>query len=220
MNRIFLVGNGASLKHTNMDLLIGQPSMALNKIYKLYDQTDWRPTHYVKIDFSAFDPDDWRAEVMPHILNGEQCLLWDVFKAGAEIHDGHYEYIPNGIGEFENVRYIPRCHHHDQRTVGWHHICTGLNSIVPMVIWAVELGFSEIVLVGCDATYNDPRKDHFTPDYFIAVDPDYANRNNTNIKMAHNFLRDNCPIPILDATVNGSLTQYPKVKLEEMCQPS
>ncbi len=59
-SRIFLIGNGASLKNTNMDLLIGQDSMAVNKIHKFYPFTQWRPTHYVKVDYSTFDPDDWK----------------------------------------------------------------------------------------------------------------------------------------------------------------
>lgn len=213
MSRIFLVGNGASLKQTNLDLLIGQPSMAVNKIHKIYPFTDWRPTHYVKLDYSTFDHEGWRAEVLPHINNGEQCLLWDAFRNGADPEDGNYEHIPDGIGDFENVTYIPRCEHHYLRTADWHDICTGLNSIVTMAIWAVNLGFDEIVLVGCDGVYSDFRKDHFTNDYFLEVDGDYIDRNNTNIIMAHNLIKAKCPVKIFDATVDGHLTQYEKVDL-------
>jgi hypothetical protein len=212
---MFIVGNGVSLKKTDIDLLIGHDSMALNKIHKIYGTTKWRPTHYVKVDYSGFDPDNWKEEVLHHVNNGEHCLLWDAFRSGADPYDGNYEFIFDGIGDFENVRYIPRCEHHYLRTAEWHNICTGLNSIVTMFIWAVELGYKEIVLVGCDGLFTTPAQDHFVEDYYNAVDGDYTNRNNINIKKAHDMLSVSCPVPIYDATMGGHLTQYPKVRLED-----
>jgi hypothetical protein len=215
--RIFLIGNGSSLKKTNLDLLIGKDSMAVNKIHKFYDRTAWRPTHYVKVDYSAFDPEDWKDEVLEHVTRGEECLLWDAFRAGADPHDGNHEFIPDGIGDFENVHYIPRCHHHYLRQAAWHIICTGLNSIVTMAIWAVELGYQEIVLVGCDGHFTNPKDDHCTEDYYKTWDADYANRNNINIGEAHELIRRNCPVPIINATVGGVLDMYPRVELTKLC---
>jgi len=217
MNRIFLVGNGASLKNTNLDLLVGLPSMAVNKIHLYYPFTHWRPTHYFKVDYSIFDPehpDDWRSEILQHVDNGEQCLLWDAFRAGADPRDGNYEWIPDGVGNFANVRYIPRCKHHYQLKGEWHPVCTGLNSILTMAIWAVELGFDEIVLVGCDGKYTNPKEDHCVECYYHAWDIDYAKRNNDMVHKAHKVISENCPVPVLDATVGGSLQMYPKVDLE------
>jgi hypothetical protein len=216
VSRIFLIGNGASLKHTNLDLLIGKPSMAVNKIHKIYKATRWRPTHYVKVDYSTFDPDDWKDEVLQHVTSGEQCLLWDAFHSGADRNDGNYEFIFDGIGDHRNVLYIPRCAHHYLLTGDWHDYCTGLNSIVTMANWAVLLGFKEIVLVGCDGKFTDPKKDHFTPSYYKKVDGEYAKRNNDLIQKAHDLLAAKCPIPIWDATVDGQLTQHKKKILGEL----
>lgn len=198
-----------------MELLIGKDSMAVNKIHKIYRFTGWRPTHYVKVDYSAFDPDDWKLEVLQHINNGEECLLWDAFRAGANPYDGNFEYIPDGIGDFQNARYIPRCEHHYLRTAAWHNLCTGLNSIVTMALWAVELGYKEIVLIGCDGFFSNPKEDHFVEDYYKKVDETYADRNNENITKAHALLHENCPIPIYDATVEGRLNIHRKVRLED-----
>jgi len=219
LNRIFLVGNGYSLRNTNLDLLIGKPSMAVNKIHKLYPitNTKWRPSHYVKVDFSAFDPDNWKDEILEHVTNNEQCLLWDAFRAGAEKNDGNYEYIYDGIGDFPNVNYIPRCEHHYLLQGSWHGICTGLNSILTMAIWAVVLGYQEIVLVGCDGWFSNPKEDHFDENYYKAWDADYANRNNINVNAAHEIIRQYCPIPVLDATVGGRLEMYKRTTLEELC---
>lgn len=214
-SRIFLVGNGESLKVTNLDLLRGHDSMAVNKIHLIYPRTLWRPTHYVKVDYSAFDGDDWKQEILPHVNNGEQCLLWDAFRAGVSREDGNYEFIHDGIGEFDNVRYIPRCEHHYLRQGTWHETCTGLNSILTMCLWAVELGYQEIILVGCDGKFTTPDKDHFIEGYYKTWDSDYTQRNNINIRMAHDVISQNCPIPIYDATAGGYLDMYPKVRLED-----
>jgi hypothetical protein len=210
-----LVGNGSSLKKTNLDLLTDKPSMAVNKIHLIYPKTTWRPSHYLKVDYSAFDGDDWKQEVLPHVVRGEKVLLWDAFRAGASKGDGNYEYIYDGIGDHPNVTYIPRCSHHYLRLGAWHDICTGLNSILTMTIWAVQLGYKEIVLVGCDGLFTTPDKDHFIEGYYKSWDSDYTNRNNININMVHEVISRECPIPIYDATVDGNLTCYPKVKLED-----
>lgn len=219
VKRIFLIGNGASLKETNLDLLVGLDCMTVNKsnaLMEMFPRFD--PKFYVKIDYSPFDKDDWKQEVLPHVERGETCLLWDAFRKGAAAWDGNHEYIQDGIGDFENVRYIPRCKHHYARTADWHSICTGLNSIVTMVIWAVQMQYSEIVLVGCDGLFTTPDRDHYTEDYYKNWDADYANRNNSNILMAHAMLSKYCPVPVYDATVNGHLDFYPKVRLEDVCQ--
>lgn len=215
MNRIFLVGNGASLKKTNLDSLIGKPSMGVNKIHKIYGKTLWRPSHYVKVDYSPFDDEPWQNEVLPHVERREQCLLWHAFHGGITSVSEQYE-IKGGIGDLPNVLYVPHCKHSDEGTGEWHDHCTGLNSILTMANWAVLLGFTEIVLVGCDGKYSDPRKDHFIPGYYKKVDAGYVERNNRMTQKAHDLLAAKCPIPILDATIGGSLTQHRKVVLEEL----
>lgn len=216
MSRIFLVGNGASLKRTPLDLLKFEFSMAVNKIHMIYPHTVWRPTHYMKVDYSAFAGDNWKEEVMPHILRGEQCLLWDAFRAGADKYDGNYEYIPDGIGDFDNVTYIPRCNHHYLATGDWHEICTGCNSILTMMIWAVQLGFEKIYLVGCDGEYSTPDKDHFDDKYYEKWDETYAARNNKMTRLAHDIAKGKCPVPVINCTVGGSLDMWPREKLEDV----
>jgi len=44
--RCFIIGNGPSLKITDLDRLHGEITFASNKIYLAFDQTEWRPTYY------------------------------------------------------------------------------------------------------------------------------------------------------------------------------
>ena len=45
--RVFLVANGPSLKDTDLDLIKGEVSFAMNRVSMLYDSTEWRPTYYL-----------------------------------------------------------------------------------------------------------------------------------------------------------------------------
>jgi hypothetical protein len=47
--RVFLVGNGPSLKRTPLELLEDEYSIAMNKIDLLFEQTSWRPTYYLNV---------------------------------------------------------------------------------------------------------------------------------------------------------------------------
>ena len=48
MARAFIVGNGPSLRNTNLDKLIGEVSFGCNNVHLIYKQTKWRPTHYIR----------------------------------------------------------------------------------------------------------------------------------------------------------------------------
>ena len=48
--RAFIIGNGSSLRISDLDRLTGEITFACNKIYLAFDQTQWRPTYYVAGD--------------------------------------------------------------------------------------------------------------------------------------------------------------------------
>jgi len=48
--RCFIMGNGPSLKATDLDTLIHEYTFGSNMIYKIFDQTVWRPTFHCTID--------------------------------------------------------------------------------------------------------------------------------------------------------------------------
>jgi hypothetical protein len=48
--RCFIIGNGPSLNAEDLDKLKSEITFAFNRIYYLFDQTDWRPTYYCSED--------------------------------------------------------------------------------------------------------------------------------------------------------------------------
>ena len=195
-SRIFLVGNGMSLNWTPVSEL--HPKMGVNKIGALTDVE-----YYVKVDNTEFDGGEWKSEVMPFVEAGRPCLLWAGFR--------------DEIGDRPNVTYVTRCKHHNvpeghkDASPGWHEpFCTAWNSINIMAQWAVKLGFTEIVLVGCDLDFTDGKTDHFMP-YYTKVDHGYRRRNNANVMAAHRLIARECPVPVYNGTIGGSLEVFPRV---------
>lgn len=199
MAAYWLVGNGPSMP-ASLHLVSGF-SIGVNKIAGI---KTWRPTHYVKVDYSPFDGESWKDEILPFIETDTPCLLWDAFR------DGDNDFgISDGLGDRSNVTWIARCKHHGEpptskyRATEWHEpFCTAYNSLNIMAQWAVKLGATEIHLIGCDGKFTNGKDDHFMP-YYEYVDAGYVERNNSHVLAAHQLIKANCPVPVYDHTPNG-----------------
>ena len=74
--RCFIIGNGPSLKAEDLDKLQNEICFASNMIYKIYDQTSWRPTYYCNSDTRIlkkmiFDPLFWNSGAKIHFFRDE-----------------------------------------------------------------------------------------------------------------------------------------------------
>lgn len=202
--RFWLVGNGPSLDAGQLDIIAGENCIAVNKIAGIFPRTKWRPTHYVKVDYSPFDGGSWQEEIAPFLESGIPCLLWDAFRTG---DDGFG--IQEGLGDWPNVTWVERCKHHGEpptskyRAKKWHKpFCTAYNSLNIMAQWAVKLGATEIYLIGCDGKFTNGKDDHFMP-YYENVDAGYVERNNSHVRAAQELIKANCPVPVRDMTPYG-----------------
>jgi hypothetical protein len=219
LKRVYLLGNGLSLKDIPVEFLRDVQTMGVNKI-----GAHFTPDYYVKVDMTVFAGENtWKDEVLPMVGAGIPCLLWDKFRDGEPDPNAAFgDSIPEGIGDQPNVRWVPRCEHHGigpgQKgcSTAWHSpICTAYNSISAMAQWAEELGFEEIILLGCDLNFSDGILDHFMP-YYKQVDSGYVERNNINAVAAHELIKKSCKIPVYNATPGGALTVWPRIDLHEM----
>lgn len=51
-DRCFIIGNGPSLTREDLELLVNEKTFAFNRIYQMYQYTNWRPTYYMVVDMS------------------------------------------------------------------------------------------------------------------------------------------------------------------------
>lgn len=150
--RIFLVGNGPSLKKTPLDLLQGEYTLAMNRINLVYRTTKWRPTFFVATTDDIRTIPEFRKDVMETIELGVPTFAWDLFE--------------KFIGKRDNVYYL-NCHLDyndglpDSSPLEWlsDDITKGVykfgTSMLPAMQVILYLGFDTIYLIGADLGYND-----------------------------------------------------------------
>lgn len=197
-DRIFLVGNGPSLKHTPLELLKGEDTMGMNAIDLIYGQTTWRPKYYYCIDVNENDK-HWKDAIKSN-LNCEKVFLWDGWK---------------NLFQGKNIEWIHHCqkHHfysleHPKRMNEWHlpTLCTAIGSMSAMMQLSVLMGYKAIYLIGCDL-FDGPAH-HFRDDYPNYSKLDYRTRLEFHL---HEIAHRSSPVPIYNATMGGTLEVHPRV---------
>lgn len=141
--RCFVVGNGPSLKVEDLDKLheYGEICFGFNRICRVYDRTEWRPTYFCVGD--------------PRVIN---VMEYDIPKIEGNIFLGDaYHSYKNPI--FSNVNYV----HLNFEYYG--DFCPEFSRDITVEVrlgntvvydiglqFAFYMGFSEIYLIGCDCS--------------------------------------------------------------------
>ncbi len=143
--RCFVIGNGPSLSIDDLELLKGEYTFGVNRIYNLFDQTTWRPSYYMATD-AEFIRSEWKnIEKVNSIKFLNNRSVVDKIKNDKEL-------IPVFINEVAPIRrysYIKRTISTDLKK--------GFSMNYSVVCFAIELaiymGFTEIYLLGVDHNY-------------------------------------------------------------------
>lgn len=149
--RCFIIGNGPSLTVDDLNRLRFEYTFASNKIYLLFDQTQWRPTYYSCEDTLVIQQN------ADKILDLDRTLK--IFPSNILEHverkDGCYfcEFI-NHPELLEEPPSFERQFSYDL-TRGLHWGSTITYSLIQM---AVFMGFKDVYLLGVDHLYVTPRK--------------------------------------------------------------
>jgi hypothetical protein len=210
--RHWIIANGSSLNHTPLDLLKDETTWGMNRIHLHYNETKWRPTYYLMVDWNQQNPHNYWKECIQAHWNTKK-FLWDGFR------DGHPYFELETIGEVPNTTWIPRCKKHHyymasnwKRAESWHlpTICTAFSGIGAMMQLAVQEGATELYIVGADLYVSDYRKNFFTENYTDDQRPRDV-LDNENMIQVHTVAKRSSPIPIYNATLGGKLEVYERV---------
>ena len=144
--RCFIIGNGPSLVPEDLDALVGEHCFAANRIYKLFDQTEWRPTYLL-----AFDKDIVEKEADKLASLSLPCIFLDkVAKkrcgdVGDNVHffnkDRHFHIRQHSLNHVYYSEDVSR------------RVCGGGTVTYAAMQMALYMGYKEIYLVGIDHTY-------------------------------------------------------------------
>ncbi len=216
--RCFLIGNGPSLRIEDLNKLHenGEICIGCNKIYQIYDKTNWRADYLCMCDHRAINS---CAKDIPNI--SETVILGDTYQ--------HHkvEFLDNAfyvhlIGELF-APYKPGFS--DDIVKG---VYMGWNIVYDLMIQiAAYMGFSEMYLLGVDHhfssnPYND--ENHFIKDYFseeekrlVDRDPNAFNMEARSLgfQRAEEYSRKN-GFRIFNATRGGKLEVFERVDFDSL----
>lgn len=144
--RCFIIGNGPSLKPSDLDRISGEFSFAANRIYHIYEQTQWRPTYYVSIDMESL-PFEFE-----NIKNGGdyiKFLNYDCVGYARKASDKIIYIMPYGrynLNVYDKVA--------DSLSEDISNHVTKVHTVtVTSIEIAIYMGFKEIYLLGVDNNY-------------------------------------------------------------------
>ncbi|MFC1714992.1 6-hydroxymethylpterin diphosphokinase MptE-like protein [Candidatus Poribacteria bacterium] len=210
--RCFILGNGPSLKKTDLSRLESEFTFGLNRIYLLFDELGFVTTYYVSVNRLVIE------QCASEIIGKVPCPKFISWRAR-----GLIEFAPDMM--FLRSHYSPRFFTNITEGV-WEGATV---TYVAMQV-AYYLGFEKVILVGVDhsfTTKGEPHKavvsqgddpNHFDPNYFGKGFKWHLPDLETS-ELAYRIARDqftSAGRQIVDATIGGKLQVFPKVDYDTL----
>lgn len=205
--RCFIIGNGPSLKSTDLTLLKNEYTIGLNRIYLNFDKMNFQPTFYCAVN--------------PNVIRQFGHEIDQLHSIKFLRHETR-RYITNHWNCFFMESYGVHDFNRDISDFKW---CEGWTVTYCAMQVAYYLGFNDVYLVGVDHRFvnvGTPNKlnvaqgddpNHFHPSYFgkgIKWDYPDLERSETSYKVARKQYDENGR-SLFDATIGGNLNVFPKV---------
>lgn len=205
----FIVGNGPSLTIEQLEAIKDRDCFGANRIYKMFEQTDWRPLYYViqdrydntrgvyeNLDVNTLFVSDfyWRE----HGMNNPSAICY---------------HINRTLNQRGNIPFSEDCSKYIQ---------AASTVTYTMLQLAVYMGYSTIYLIGMDHTYatvtNDRgvviQRNNVRNHAFEDERPNEVVANITYMEDAYNTARKYCDehgVRIYNATIGGALEIFDRV---------
>ena len=163
--KCFVIGNGPSLTAADLDRLqdSGIPTFAMNRVFKLFPQTIWRPTYYISEDILILKDTITDVEEIPSEITFIPINLH--WYENIDVHNAQYFWMDYNSELQESFGLSLDC----ARAVR----CRGTVTST-CIQFAVYMGFSEIYLLGIDHNYSksidlngNVVEDKSVKDYFV-----------------------------------------------------
>lgn len=210
--RCFIIGNGPSLKQTDLKKLKNEYTFGMNRIYLGFPEMGFQTTYFLTINSLVIEQcaEDIRRLSMPRFV------CWRSRRVIGTAPDLNFLHTTYNGAKFA----------FDARGRLWE----GATVTYVALQLAYHMGFSQVILIGVDHNYSaqgkpnttvvsqGEDKDHFHSDYFgkgfrwQLPDLETSERSYRMARQAYE--RDGRQV--LDATIGGKLTVFPKVDYESL----
>jgi len=210
--RCFIIGNGPSLKQTDLSKLKNEYTIGMNRIYMLYPEMGFETSYYLSVNDLVIE----QCALDIQSLDIPVFLSWRSRQLVKPFSNLHYLYTTYTSPTFSQ----------DASKRLWE----GATVTYVAMQLAFHLGFKTVILIGVDHHFttqgapnttiessgDDPN--HFDPRYFGKGFrwqlPDLET-SEISYKMAREVYRQN-DRELIDATIGGKLQVFPKVEYESL----
>lgn len=210
--RCFIIGNGPSLKHTDLRRLRGEFTFGMNRFYLLFDELGFHTTYYLAVNSLVIEQcaEELRRLPMPRFISWRSRNLIQPVDGLIYLHT-----------TYTGPRFA-----RDARGRLWE----GATVTYVALQLAYHMGFDPVILIGVDHSFSTPGKpnttvvsqgddpNHFSAEYFGKGFrwqlPDLETSEKAYqmaLQAYHQAGRQ-----VLDATVGGKLTVFPKVAYDDL----
>lgn len=226
--RCFIVGNGPSLTTEDLDLIRNEISFGMNSIYKVFEDTQWRPTYYVTNDvmlnYKMKTPQESRIADLISCLKSYQfdhCFIssskYD--KLIRDEYSGSVTFLPTS-----DYLYMLKQPRFPEVSCDCANECTAFGTTAFLIYQlAVYMGFSQIYFLGTDCDYTSGKIHAYKDDIEnTQLYADKAVAKQLELALLRGFCainRDNISrrgIEIYNATRGGKLEVFSRVRLEDI----
>lgn len=213
--RCFIVGNGPSLSVDDLEHIKGEISFGTHRIYKIFNETTWRPTFYCAQDYQLI------LDSIPSILsmNVQEKFI-------AMVPTWRYPRI-KGVCFSKMIlkKFFPSPPDFSYDVSK--EMFEGMTVTYMCLQFAVYMGFSEIILIGVDHNYsvemradgtveiNKGIQDHFAADTEGITNIPQIEKTSLSYSTAKDYA-ERKGISILNATRGGKLEIFPRVDFESL----
>lgn len=224
----FIIGNGPSLNINDLEKIseLGTITFATNSIYKIFNETKWRPTYYCAQDQQVIDKIGADFDFVIKDCKG-MFVRRDVFnQLSKEVQNNEKLYLPRLVMHIRKDRYFDFSA--DLSKFG----SDGCTITYLMMQIAYYMGFKKIFLIGIDHNFpfaldvNDNiilddslQQDFFEKEEKNRINPARPYEMTMAYKSARKFFDAN-EVAIFNATRGGKLEVFERIDLEEVLRGS
>jgi hypothetical protein len=216
--RCFIIGNGPSLTIEDLDKLKNEITFAFNRIYYIFDKTNWRPTYYCSED----DKTIFKSKDEINNLMIEKKFFPVNFPLDYKIHFKNANYY---IFKFGDRNVEPKFSNDIVKGIYW-----GNTVAYSAIQMAVYMGIKEIYLLGVDHNFSrmvndkgeivmdETVKDYFTEKYNTDKDDLYIPNVEISTRAfnAAKKYADEHNIKIYNATRGGKLEVFERIDFDQI----
>ncbi len=216
--RCFIIGNGPSLRSEDLDELKNEITFAFNRIYYMFNQTDWRPTYYCSED----DKTIFKSKNEINELQLANKFFPINFPRDYNVHFNNANYF---IFKMGNKSSEPNFSNDIVKGIYW-----GNTVAYTAIQMAVYMGIKEIYLLGVDHSFskvvNDQGevivdktlRDYFSEEYNKDKDDLYIPNVDVSTRAfeAARKYADQNNIKIYNATRGGKLDVFERVDFSKI----